>query len=106
MSENQQKLDNLREEFYRNRREIEAKEDAIRLQAKQLVNDLEGLQQQTFHCLSGVASDDFELRRALNKVGCMAEQVQEEAQGERRRLKRELDDLEYDYQVQKRKLEG
>ena len=80
-----------------------------RLQEKRLINDLEDLQQVTYHYANRLFNDEdsqINLRQGMSFLEYVKASVHDEYQAEYRKIKRTIEDETMEYQMKVRKLEG
>lgn len=100
--------DELQREYQAVKQKLEEQINAEHRQEKRLMNDLEDLQQVTYHYVNRLFDDEesqMNLRQGMKFVEQVKASVHDEYQAEYRKIKRTIEDETMEYQMKVRKLE-
>lgn len=103
-NDKEKQLENLRQARFKKLREFEELEDAVRFKEKKTIDELSNLQQRAYHLLSLYTGGAPEIQFGLNQVENIKNNLRDQFKNARQQINREREDYEYDYQIQKRKI--
>lgn len=87
----------LEQEYLKEKRRFEEKEDKILFQRDNGVRDLEEVASMTHYYLKDYVPDQDIITNTLHRLDRMKEEVYEAAQHDRKQIEREVEDLEDNY---------